>query len=343
MRVYRLLQPICFFMLAVGGLAFGQTPGVKQAVVTTSNLEGDVTLVVAGVKMTLPVSGVNSSTTASEGTVQHDATNVNVGAPAVANLATIEAPHSQANFASTRTTTTLAGGASASSIHLAQDSVTSTNVSGQSYCTFDSARGIHCVGSTSLGSVTVNGAPVSIPAQPIPVGYQLATVGTTLAVTVPGLGLSVNIPVSGALKVNDFVFDKTGTNQLSITHAPLHLVLKGSVNVLSIGVVSAQVDLKDVTDTSVYTTDTASTPTTNSVPPNSIDCSKLADGDYADPQQSCTADYYSCASGTSIPRKCLDGFFFNSEQGFCDEAKNIPQCGGKPATSRTSLRALLAK
>ncbi|RKT98638.1 hypothetical protein C7H84_35995 [Burkholderia sp. Nafp2/4-1b] len=331
------LFQLCIVMFVLCAKAFAQTPGISEAVVSTSNLEGTVTLVVAGVKTVFPLPGVNASTTSGEGTVQHDAANVNVGVSGIANLATVDTPHSQANFAATQTTTTLAGTASASNISLAQNAVQSTSVSGRGYCTFDSAGAIRCVGSTSLGSVIVNGVPVSIPQQPIPIGYPLATVSATLAVNLPGLGLLVNIPVSGALKVNDYIFSGVGSKRFLAIHAPLHLELAGSLNVLSVGLVSAQIDLRDVTETIADTTSVATTPIVSSVSPDAIDCSNLADGYYADPSSQCSPEFFACQSGKSISKTCPAGTVFNSSEIECVVPNDDSYC---PAPTQTSVKLL---
>jgi hypothetical protein len=84
---------------------------------------------------------------------------------------------------------------------------------------------------------------------------------------------------------------------------------------------------------------TSPLPTTTTMPKPTeklpIDCSKLDDGDYPDPEKKCSAVYYTCSNYMGARRLCPENTMFDKELGICDSQANVPACSGKPRPAST--------
>jgi len=76
-----------------------------------------------------------------------------------------------------------------------------------------------------------------------------------------------------------------------------------------------------------------------------IDCSKLKDGDHADPTKTCSATFYSCSNAVGVRRVCPRGTFFDKVHKICDAKGNVAACGGKPrpVTPKATTRYPITK
>lgn len=67
-----------------------------------------------------------------------------------------------------------------------------------------------------------------------------------------------------------------------------------------------------------------------------IDCSKLADGNYPDPNghpPNCNTFYWVCASHEAKKMDCQNGLYFDPDRNWCESRDNVVVCGGQQATT----------
>lgn len=227
-------------------LAAAQNTDLTSASVRTCNVKGVVRITVLGITTTTPLACVNPTTQTAPGNDDSAlADTTTLGIPAVANLATVSAPFGESDWTNTPQVTWLFGDAGASNISLAQGMVQTSDVAGYMSC--DSTAGLStfiCEVAMTLGATTIGGFPVVLPPQPIPLNYTIPVIGLHLAVHPLGLPL-LNIPVSGQLVLNKLTATSTGSSSLTVEHAPLSLILAGSVTVLGIGAIAAELELVD--------------------------------------------------------------------------------------------------
>jgi hypothetical protein len=103
---------------------------------------------------------------------------------------------------------------------------------------------IQCSAGAALESLSVNGSPVTIPSQPIPINHPIAVSGLNVQVSVAGIGL-VNVPASGTLYLNRVRTQGEGTNSVKIEHATISLELSGQTSVLGFGPVGVTLFVDD--------------------------------------------------------------------------------------------------
>jgi len=63
-----------------------------------------------------------------------------------------------------------------------------------------------------------------------------------------------------------------------------------------------------------------------------IDCSKLADGSYADPTNACSHIYYMCSNGRASEFKCAAALKFDATTSLCLLKVHVPACKPQPST-----------
>ncbi|CDW57445.1 CBM 14 domain containing protein [Trichuris trichiura] len=66
--------------------------------------------------------------------------------------------------------------------------------------------------------------------------------------------------------------------------------------------------------------------------PPFINCTTMANGNYADAQNNCTNYYFVCNNGSTAVFYCAEGMFYNSDAEQCDTKEMVPGCGGLQST-----------
>lgn len=89
--------------------------------------------------------------------------------------------------------------------------------------------------------------------------------------------------------------------------------------------------------TSPKPTTTTTTPKPTTAEKLPIDCGKLADGDYVDPEKKCSNIYYTCSNYIGARRLCPQGTYFDKNYLYCDAREYVVDCGGtrRPAYPST--------
>jgi len=336
-RVQKFLLASITMLSIWHGSAQAESPGVLSANVLTCNVAGTVELTILGLTKIMKLPCLNQTEKNSLGASESNAADANIGVPGVLNLAAVEAPNSLSGYLTTSNSTMLNGGARASSVQLAQGLVKATAVGGAARCTITAgSKTITCEGETALETLTVNGQQIPLPPQPMPIGYPLAKVQGKLTVSV--LNIPVKIPVSGVLKGNDFVVSGLNSEKISIQHAPLKLQLEGDIK-LGLSLVKVKVNIVDVSDVEFESDEETESVTTHAVAASgsSFDCTGKSNGNYSNPESSCSNIFYSCWEGTAIKQSCPSNLFFDPEVGNCDMWRNIPACGGTPPSNPTKF------
>ncbi|KHJ44484.1 chitin binding Peritrophin-A domain protein [Trichuris suis] len=67
--------------------------------------------------------------------------------------------------------------------------------------------------------------------------------------------------------------------------------------------------------------------------PAMLSCDDKDDGQYPDPEQSCSSRYFTCLSGFTFPRQCPPSLFFDPVMMVCTFRQYIAACGGKSTTT----------
>jgi hypothetical protein len=141
-------------------------------------------------------------------------------------------------------TTDLDGDVEATTLRIAQGGIQISGLTGHLTCQSESDGDlVSCAAETTVGTITVAGRSVALPAQPLPVNHPIAIAGLQLGVSV--LGLQLAIPVTGQLVLNQVKVVKTVAtdSELAFEHAPLALTLRGSVHLLGLGLIAVELEV----------------------------------------------------------------------------------------------------
>ncbi|WP_035051699.1 hypothetical protein [Andreprevotia chitinilytica] len=250
-----MLKAASSLLILGGGLMCAQFAAatdtdIVSADVKTCNIKGSVTITIAGVNYLDDLGCANPTDEPAPGENKNSAVNTTtVGVTALSNVAGVTAPFGDAKYDnSVANKTILTGTAGESGLSLVQGLVQSTDVAGQVTCTAVSGSStLNCTAATTLGTTTVNGSPISIPAQPIPLNYTIALTGLNVGINLAGI--PVTVPVSGSLILNELVVTGLNTHNVTIAHNPVHLILSGSANALGSGLVGVSINVIDATAT----------------------------------------------------------------------------------------------
>jgi hypothetical protein len=74
-------------------------------------------------------------------------------------------------------------------------------------------------------------------------------------------------------------------------------------------------------------------PTTEKLP---IDCKKMGDGWFADPDNKCSHVFYSCSNENGVRFECPGKKYFDQQESRCMDREEVEACGGKRPTTTTS-------
>jgi hypothetical protein len=161
----------------------------------------------------------------------------------VDSIAVVEAPEGGSAVQPTFLGVTYSSAAEASKIALLLDGIDIEDVAGRASCETAAGNPVAtCTLGMAVGGIRIAGQPIEIPPEPIPMN---ATVPINLDVAVNALGLTLAVPVTGNLTLNDVKVTGENTSPLIFEHAPVALQASGKVSVLGLGIVGLEVDIKD--------------------------------------------------------------------------------------------------
>lgn len=234
----------------IGLLAIGTISGaVVQARAATTDgvtacaVQGAVTVTVAGIPTTVPVSCLNEAQQTSPGSTDQATANVStptlLGLP---SLASIDAPDSKVSLASSAGGLTLTGATTASNVALVSGLVNARDVQETLSCVVTSGGSTPtCQSSTTIGSLTLGGQAQILPT-PIPQNYTLPLQGN---ITVEVLGQPTTLGVSGNVVLNEMKISAVNYGEKT-QHDLIHASLHGQATALGVGLVDVNIDLDDV-------------------------------------------------------------------------------------------------
>jgi hypothetical protein len=81
------------------------------------------------------------------------------------------------------------------------------------------------------------------------------------------------------------------------------------------------------------TTTTEATTLASTTQNSVIDCTKLSDGNFPDPENACSFTFYMCSGGISFPQRCPGGLKFDVDLNQCGHPDEIIACGGSKTTT----------
>jgi hypothetical protein len=248
-RAARALLPGVMGVVGVMTLAHApharaQSSRIVSASVETCNVRAVVRTTVLGVTTTAPLACINPTARAAPGEDRDELVGaLTVGVPAVVSVVTATGPEGASSWVDAPQRTRLVGETGTAALSIAQGGIQITGVTGRLTCESESDGDvISCAAETTVGSVTVAGRAVSLPASPLPVNHTIAVSGLRLTVGV--LGLQLSIPVTGELVLNGVTIAKQ-VGEFRFEHAPLALNLRGSVQALGLGLVGIELEMLD--------------------------------------------------------------------------------------------------
>lgn len=242
MRIARLCLPLTLFATTH---AWAQNADLASAEVNTCNIDGYVSITVLGITTQYPVSCINGSQQSTPGTDTASLLGTQTANVTVVNsIASVTAPVGVSDYATTPSHTTLFGETGAENVSLAQGLVGVDGVVAQLQCSSTtSQQTLPCAVYMTVGGVSINGSSASLPADPIPFGYQIPV--SNLAITATVLGVPVTFSnLSGTVTLNQLNVSRTGS-LLKIEHVPVAVDLTGSTQVLGIGLIGIGVHVRD--------------------------------------------------------------------------------------------------
>ncbi len=237
---------IAAMALAHAGPARAQDADLGTASAETCNVTGGVTVRLLGLTTTWPIGCLNPTRQIASGADDAALADTTVvGVPAVANVATVRAPFGDSTWSDEPNTTALTVDAGAAAVDLVQDMVRSGDVRGLLRCATTTGNAtIECIAGTTIGLLTINGQPVAIPPDPIPFNHTIAVADLPVRLTLAGLP-AISLRLGGRVVINQLSVRGIGTSSAEVAHAPLHVELRGTTQVLGLGLLDVEIRVTD--------------------------------------------------------------------------------------------------
>ncbi|MGO4259340.1 hypothetical protein [Lysobacter sp. TAB13] len=241
LRSARLSAIVCALGLTfAANNAAAQSSEVASAAVKACAVSGSVTVTVLGINTTLPLPCAGQAQVTAAGNDDKSAVGIDLSLLGLVNVVKLDTVHQRADYTNLTGATALDGFSEAAGVSLVQNLVTAQGLRGSLSC--DSLSGdtrLQCQATSTVADVRIAGGNVITLPSPIPRNFTVP-VGGRLRLVV--LGLPVEVPVGGALVLNQAAASGAGTNHVTVTHQAAQLGLGGSVSVGGLGLIAVRVE-----------------------------------------------------------------------------------------------------
>ncbi|QWP75700.1 hypothetical protein J5226_19120 [Lysobacter sp. K5869] len=243
----RILRSVRLSALACAlGLSFVATQASAQSAEVVSAgskacaLSGGVTVTLLGLNTTLPLPCTGQAQVTAPGSKENSALGLDIGLLGLVSVVKVDVAQQRADYTNLAGATALDARSSAAGLSLVQNLVSLEGASGTLAC--DSLTGstvLQCQAAANVADVRIAGGNVITVPSPLPRDFTVPVGGSIRLVV---LGLTIEVPVGGALKLNHVTTQGAGTRNVSVTHKPAQLTLGGSVQVGGLGLVGVNVE-----------------------------------------------------------------------------------------------------
>jgi len=241
LRSVRLSALACALGLSfVATQASAQSAEVVSAGAKACALSGGVTVTVLGLNTTLPLPCTGQAQVTAPGNKENSALGLDVGLLGLVSVVKLDVARQRADYTNLSGATALDGRSSVAGLSLVQNLVALEGASGALSC--DSLTGstvLQCQASADVANVRIAGGNVITVPTPLPQNFRVPVGGSIRLVV---LGITVEVPVGGALTLNSVATSGVGSRDVSVVHKPVQLTLGGSVNVGGLGLIGVQVE-----------------------------------------------------------------------------------------------------